>query len=275
MTTIVKRTLTGIVYVASVIAAIYINPIICMVYFFAIALVGLYEFYHNSKKKDIHPNIILGFLLAVATYAIIAFCYSCNETLIYSLLAWIIVVSILIFIIELYKKTTTAFTNISYTFLGVIYVVVPLALTNVIVLIEGYFTPMILLSVFIFAWCNDTFAYLTGMKLGKHKLFERISPKKTWEGSIGGVVFTFLAAFIVSRYSTVLTLWDFLVLALITCVVGTMGDLVESMFKRQVGVKDSGKILPGHGGILDRFDILLIDLPIIYVYLLIRIQIFS
>jgi phosphatidate cytidylyltransferase len=275
MTTLIKRTITGAVYVASVIAAICINPMWCMLYFGVIALIGLYEFYDNSKKKDIHPNEIIGYLLGVLTYTMITICYACNEKVTYVLLSLLVVTLILAFIIELYKKTTTAFTNISYTFLGVIYIVVPLAMTNLIVLVKGYFAPMILMSVFIFAWCNDTFAYLTGMKLGKHKLFERISPKKTWEGSIGGVVFTFLAAFIVSRYSNVLTLWDFLALALITCVVGTLGDLVESMFKRQMGVKVSGKILPGHGGILDRFDILLIDLPIIYVYLLIRIQIFS
>ncbi|MCH3924522.1 MAG: phosphatidate cytidylyltransferase [Bacteroidales bacterium] len=274
MTTIVKRTITGAIYVLSVIVAICIHPIVCSAYFGIISIIGLFEFYHNSKKIDIHPNEKIGFLIAIITYLTITICNSCDEVLSGSFISAIVFLSVLTFIVELFKKTKTAFTNISYTFMGVIYVVVPLALTYPILETNGDFSPMILMSVFIFAWCNDTFAYLSGMKFGKHKLFERISPKKTWEGSIGGLIAVIIATIIVSYFSKALPWYDFLAFGIITSVVGTFGDLVESMFKRQIGVKDSGNILPGHGGILDRFDILLIDLPIIYIYLLIRTQIF-
>jgi phosphatidate cytidylyltransferase len=124
----------------------------------------------------------------------------------------------------------------------------------------------LLLSIFIFAWCNDTFAYLVGCKFGKKRLFERHSPKKSWEGFFGGLSATIIAAVVMYLiYGNGLVAW--LLIAILTSVVGTLGDLVESMFKRQMGVKDSGNILPGHGGILDRFDILLLVLPAVWICL--------
>lgn len=265
-----KRGITGFIYVLSVIAAVFIDPMVCAIYFFLIAILGLNEFYHNSKKADIRPNIVLGNLLAVPTYFLVISCSVCNELLFSILVALLIVLFLCVFIVELYSKSKQHFTNIAYTLLGVVYVVVPLSFANSIVNIRGDFSPMILMSVFIFAWCNDTFAYLVGRKFGKHKLFESVSPKKTWEGSLGGFVSVIVAAVIISCFSTCMQTCDFAVIAVLTSVVGAYGDLTESMFKRQVGVKDSGKILPGHGGILDRFDILLLALPVVYAYLKIR-----
>lgn len=270
MPNIVVRGITGLVYVLSVIAAIFIHPIVCVAYFFIIAIAGQNEFYHNVKKYNIKPNILLGNLLGIILYFMIVICSSCEEDLSAVFLAALIVVSLLVFIVELYSKAKEHFTNVAYTFLGGIYAVVPLALTSLIISIKGDFSPMILMSVFIFAWCNDTFAYLTGMKFGKHKLFERISPKKTWEGSIGGAVSVIIAAVIISLFSDSMQVYDYIIIAVLTSIVGTFGDLAESMFKRQIGVKDSGNILPGHGGILDRFDILLLVLPVVYAYLKIR-----
>ena len=271
MSNLLQRAITGTFYVLSVIFAIYIHPIVCAVYFFVIAIVGLNEFYFNSKKISLKPNIILGNALGVLTYLYILSCPSCEERLSLYLRSCLILILLLLLIFKLFDtKTKTQFTDIAYTLLGVLYVVVPLALTNLILSIKGDFSPMILMSIFIFAWCNDTFAYLTGRKIGKHKLFERISPKKTWEGAAGGVLSVIIAALIISFCSDILTFADFVVIALLTSLVGTFGDLTESMFKRQVGVKDSGKILPGHGGILDRFDILLLVLPVVYLYLTLR-----
>jgi len=129
----------------------------------------------------------------------------------------------------------------------------------------GIFTFPVLY--FFMLWANDTFAYLTGMKFGKHKLFERISPKKTWEGSAGGLIFTMILAVVFSVYFKFLTLPEWLGLAGIIVVFGTYGDLAESMLKRSMDCKDSGKFLPGHGGILDRFDSVLLSAPFVFVYL--------
>ena len=127
--------------------------------------------------------------------------------------------------------------------------------------------PEWLLLVFVLLWANDTFAYLTGRLLGKHKLFERISPGKTIEGSIGGLVFTLAGIIVFSHYVDWLSLWQAIGLGLIAVVFGTLGDLCESMLKRQAGVKDSGNLIPGHGGVLDRFDSVLFAVPFVYVFL--------
>lgn len=274
MSNLITRAITGSIYVLSVIVAIFIHPIICMAYFFVIAIIGLNEFYFNAKKTDIKPNIVLGNILGIVTYCIIVLCSFCEENLSSILYSCLIIICLAIFIGELYSKAKQPFTNIAYTFLGCLYVVMPLALTSLIINIKGDFSPMILMSVFIFAWCNDTFAYLTGRQFGKHKLFERISPKKTWEGGIGGFVSVIIAAVIISLCSNSLQVYDYIIVAVLTSIVGTFGDLTESMFKRQIGVKDSGKILPGHGGILDRFDILLLAIPVVYAYLKIRFEIY-
>lgn len=283
MKTLLVRSLTGIVYVLSVILSIFFSPYLTQTYFFIIALLGLWEFYHNSTLKNIRPNVILGFLLAIFTYLIIAkpyyyaeTCTDCLTIVDVTITSLVIVSSLSIFIVELYRKEESPFTNIAYTFLGVAYVVVPMALTNRIVTFNGIHLPWLMMIVFIFAWCNDTFAYLTGMAIGKHKLFERISPKKTWEGSIGGFVSVIIAAIIIHKCLQnnenyeFLKVYDYAIIALITSIVGTWGDLVESLFKRQLSIKDSGKILPGHGGILDRFDILFMVIPAVYVYLIVR-----
>ncbi|WP_372642334.1 phosphatidate cytidylyltransferase, partial [Ancylomarina sp.] len=129
------------------------------------------------------------------------------------------------------------------------------------------FRPDIVMGIFIMIWVNDTVAYLVGVNFGKHRLFERISPKKSWEGSIGGGIATLLAAWACSCFSQELSLVLWLSVGLIVAVTGGLGDLVESLFKRSIQVKDSGSMLPGHGGILDRFDAILIVSPIAFVFL--------
>ena len=274
MNNFTKRTITGTIYVIAVIGAIMFNPIILSIFFGIIAILALYEFYKNVKVSNILPLNILGILLAILAYS----CFALKAFQIEN--KYFIIASLLlcftIFIVEIYRNKENPFTNISYTLLGIIYIVLPMGLTNFIVnptLSSNDFIPILLLGIFILAWCNDTFAYLVGVKFGKNRLFERISPKKSWEGFFGGFIAVQLASLLLYNFSnTPLQFFDWMIMGAIVSVVGTYGDLVESMFKRQIGVKDSGKILPGHGGILDRFDILFIALPFIFSYIFLRLN---
>lgn len=265
MNDLLKRTLTGGVYVASVLAAICFNPIISSIYFGIIGLVALSEFYNVAKNKYQISNSLLAYLTAISLYTTVAL-YSFNIDFKIPLLISVVLV-IANFIAALYQKNENPFTSIAYTICGLIYIILPISITNLIIQYNSEFQPLLLLSVFILAWCNDTFAYLTGVKFGKHRLFERHSPKKSWEGFVGGFLFTIIAGVVISKFSNIFAIWHWVAISIIVSTIGTLGDLVESMFKRQMGVKDSGKILPGHGGILDRFDILFIVLPIVWVYL--------
>jgi len=179
---------------------------------------------------------------------------------------------LLTFIIELFRKNDTPFVNVAYTLLGVLYIVLPFAMlfhlgfyTNNS--FSEHYSYQIILGIFILLWTNDTGAYLSGRFFGKHKLFERISPKKTWEGAIGGGILALIVAYVISIYFTNLTLTDWIITGALIVVFGDLGDLIESMLKRSFGIKDSGKLLPGHGGILDRFDALLLAVPFVYSYL--------
>lgn len=265
MNDLLKRTLTGGVYVASVLAAICFKPIISSIYFGIIGLVALSEFYNVAKNKYQISNSLLAYLTAISLYTTVAL-YSFNIDFKIPLLISVVLV-IANFIAALYQKSEEPFTSIAFLICGLIYIILPISTTNLIIQYNSEFQPLLLLSVFILAWCNDTFAYLTGVKFGKHRLFERHSPKKSWEGFVGGFLFTIIAGIVISKFSNIFAIWHWVAISIIVSTVGTLGDLVESMFKRQMGVKDSGKILPGHGGILDRFDILFIVLPIVWVYL--------
>ncbi len=274
MNNFTKRTITGTIYVIAVIGAIMFNPIILSIFFGIIAILALCEFYKNLKISNILPLNILGILLAILSYS----CFALKAFQIenkYSIIASLLL-CFTIFIVEIYRNKENPFTNISYTLLGIIYIVLPMGLTNFIVnptLSSNVFIPILLLGIFILAWCNDTFAYLVGVKFGKNRLFERISPKKSWEGFFGGFIAVQLASLLLYNFSnTPLQFFDWMIMGAIVSVVGTYGDLVESMFKRQIGVKDSGKILPGHGGILDRFDILFIAIPFIFSYIFLRLN---
>jgi phosphatidate cytidylyltransferase len=150
---------------------------------------------------------------------------------------------------------------------ALLYIGVPMIILPMIPNYQGENYPWMLASVFILIWCNDTFAYLTGSTIGKHKLFPRISPNKTWEGFLGGITSTILGAFIFSNFFTFMPFLGWLGLAFVVLIFGTLGDLFESSLKRSYGIKDSGKFMPGHGGILDRIDSLLFAIPMAYFYL--------
>ena len=182
---------------------------------------------------------------------------------------------IVIMVRELYYRKPSPINDWVHTLFPVIYIALPYALTSLLAFDAmgpdtGY-SHVIPFTLFVFLWCNDVGAYCTGCTIGKHKLFERISPKKTWEGSIGGAVLTMLAAFLLHRFLPdwygFMPAWVWIGMALVVVLFGTWGDLIESLMKREMGIKDSGKILPGHGGMLDRFDSALLAIPATVVYL--------
>jgi phosphatidate cytidylyltransferase len=173
-----------------------------------------------------------------------------------------------VYVIKLYKKfERKPFVNIAFTFLGIFYVAVPFALLNIAAFENGEYNYEIIFGCLFILWASDTGAYFAGTRFGKRKLFERISPKKSWEGFAGGAILALIFAFGLSRYFHSLTLVQWLIVGVIIIVGGTFGDLVESLLKRSIEIKDSGDSLPGHGGFLDRFDGLLISAPFIVAFL--------
>lgn len=173
-----------------------------------------------------------------------------------------------VYMIKLYKKfERKPFTNIAFTFLGIFYVAVPFALLNVASFEDHHYNFEIMFGSLFILWASDTGAYFAGTFFGKRKLFERISPKKSWEGFIGGAVLALFFAYGLSQFLHSLTALQWIIVGIIIIVGGTFGDLVESLLKRSIEIKDSGSILPGHGGFLDRFDGLLISAPFITAYL--------
>ena len=179
---------------------------------------------------------------------------------------------VLIFVFALFSGSANPFAGIGLTLTGIFYIALPFGLLNYFYLpslLPNGVTYGVLLGFFLILWLNDTAAYLVGSAIGKHRLFERMSPKKTWEGSIGGALFALFTAWLLSNYFTAFLLWQWLALAIIIVVFGTLGDLVESMLKRSLGIKDSGNILPGHGGMLDRFDAVMLSAPVVFVFIVV------
>lgn len=225
-----------------------------------------WEFYKLAHLDDKLPlklwGTFIGQLFFVLTFLIEADIIDLK----YMLIIFPLLASV--FMIKLHKKDDEEpFTNIAYTFLGIIYVAIPFSLLNIIAFATGEYSHDIVIGMMFILWASDTGAYFSGIMLGKKKLFERVSPKKTWEGSIGGALLALLMAFILSRYFIDLTTLQWLVASGLIVISGTYGDLIESVFKRTIDIKDSGKSLPGHGGFLDRFDSLLLAAPFIVVFI--------
>ncbi|QSE98430.1 phosphatidate cytidylyltransferase [Fulvivirga lutea] len=172
------------------------------------------------------------------------------------------------YLIYLYrKKELKPFRGIAFTFLGVFYISVPFSLLNVIAFSQTIYAYELILGSMFILWANDTGAYFTGVRYGKRKLFERVSPKKSWEGFTGGLILAVGMAYTISHFTAVLDTWQWISIGFIITICGTYGDLVESLFKRSIEIKDSGRLIPGHGGFLDRFDGLLLSAPFISAFL--------
>ena len=269
-----QRTITGTIFVIVLGGSILLGQNTFFLFFLLVAILGVLEFFKLAEKAGCQPNRIFGVAatLVLMTAVFISVYHSNHKTLQTILIAALYPILGGLFIAEMYRKQPAPFSNIAYTLLGLIYVVVPF-----LVLIElskhtcscgaSAYSSMSILSIYCLCWANDVGAYLTGRAFGKHALFQRISPKKTWEGTIGGGLMALAIAYVLAVFYPIYTVIDYCAIACIIAVFGTLGDLVESLFKRSIDVKDSGSLLPGHGGILDRFDSQLLAFPFIYAYL--------
>ena len=275
MKNLIIRALTGIIYVVIVTGGVLINSWTFLILFSVITFLCLWEFYglvNQYKGTDISRvfNCLGGSVLFVATFLFAS--GITNYTIFLLYLLYIIIV----FVAELYRKKEDPLKNLAFSFLGQLYIALPYSILNFLGFIKlgsgDIYYPLLILSLFVFIWINDSGAYLTGMAFGKHKMFPRISPKKSWEGFAGGVFLTIGAAWIFAYFEPVIPVYHWMAMALVIIGLGTWGDLIESLMKRTLGVKDSGKVLPGHGGFLDRFDSLLFAIygQFIYVELFIR-----
>jgi len=225
------------------------------------------EFYMLLKKSGASPDAEAGFLNVIFIYILFALIVSQYGPLTHKLILLLTITIGGIMVQELFKKSVRPFVNIGYTLIGIIFISLPFVFFHALAYIGGEFNFHYPLAFLLLLWASDTGAYLVGRRFGKTKLFERHSPKKTWEGFIGGIVISALVAFVISYFFKELQWNQWVSISILVSCFGTLGDLAESMFKRSINVKDSGEILPGHGGLLDRFDGLLLAAPIVYTYL--------
>lgn len=264
------RTLSGIVMVATLIGATLFSKLTFVLLLLAITLGGEWEFYRLAKKAGTSPQRFVGML--AGTMMIVAAAAALHEILaitVVAMVAFMILIPMPL-IFELYRKSATPMANVGITYAGVIYVALPMALLTFfpMMLGNGEWKPWSVILYIFIIWANDVFAYLFGITLGKHRLFERISPKKSWEGFFGGLLGAMAMGFVAAKVLDAnVAMW--IGLALIAAITGVFGDLVESMLKRSVDVKDSGSFIPGHGGWLDRFDALIFSVPFAFIYLVI------
>jgi phosphatidate cytidylyltransferase len=261
-----QRLITAVFGAAAIITGVAYGEWTYFAVFLFICFFSLLEFYKLAGLDGLIPLKTLGTLSGVVIYALSFFVERGNISPRYYLLLFPLIS--LAYMIKLYKKTELKpFTNIAYTFLGIFYIAVPFALLNHAAFDDGYYNYEIILGSFLILWASDTGAYFAGTLFGKHKLFERISPKKSWEGFWGGAALAMAMTYGLSLYFQSLSVVNWLIVALLIIIGGTFGDLVESLLKRSMAIKDSGDSLPGHGGFLDRFDGLFISAPFIVAYL--------
>lgn len=279
MKNLIIRAITGAVFVAIMVVGISFRPDVMILLFAAITGLTIWEFTGLVNQSE---NVAVNRFISTAAgiYFFLAVAGYCSGLTPSAAFVPYLLTVVYLFVSELYLKQTNPINNWAYTMLSQMYIALPFAMVNVLAFRSTpdgnvTFEWLLPLSLFIFLWTNDTGAYCSGSLLGRHKLFPRISPGKSWEGSIGGAVFVMIAAAIIYFLNVGQTdglvagmpLWQWLGLGLVVVVFGTWGDLVESLFKRTLGIKDSGNILPGHGGMLDRFDSSLMAIPTAVVYL--------
>jgi len=265
MNNFVKRTLSGFLFVTLIIGSILLSHYTFASVFALICGLTVREFHKLTNiQSDVEVNFWIatggGILLFLSSYLFK------SDILPYTVFSIYGLYIVLVLVFELYRQKSNPLHNWAYFILGQIIVALPFSLLNFILFVDDY-QPLVLLSVFVTIWVNDTGAYLVGVTFGKHRLFERISPKKSWEGFVGGALAALLSGYVFSLFIPQISLINWLIFSEIIVVFGTFGDLIESLMKRTVNIKDSGKIIPGHGGLLDRFDSMLLAAPVVFIYL--------
>jgi len=272
-----RRTLTGGWIVIFVLGGFWLHPISFFVTGLILLIGTQYEYYLMLRNVGVRPQIVPGIITGITVYVLSTLIAS--RAIPVNSFLLLIPMMIVIMVIELYRKQEKPFDSLAHTFFSVLYTAIPFSMfpfaayshSGLMTLLphEGIlFSPGIIIGFFLLIWANDTGAYLAGVSFGRHKLFERISPKKTWEGFLGGVITAVVIALLLSDWLGVVNKIQWVIVSVIISISGTYGDLIESMLKRSIGVKDSGNIMPGHGGFLDRFDSAIISFPLVYLFIL-------
>jgi len=276
LNTFFRRTLTGAWIVIFIMGGFWLHPVSFFITGLVLVIGTQYEYFLMVRNIGVRPQMVPGIITGITAYTI--------STLVASglipkkIFLVLIPMMLLMMVAELYRRQDKPFDSLAHTFFSVLYTAVPFSmfpfsafsrtgLNSILPHDKIIFSPGIIIGFFILIWANDTGAYLTGMSFGSHKLMERISPKKTWEGLIGGIIIASVVAWFLSGWLGVVDKIHWVVIALIVSFAGTYGDLVESMLKRSTGVKDSGTIMPGHGGFLDRFDSTIVSFPLVYLFI--------
>jgi len=266
---LITRTITGIVLVLVMLTAMLASEYSFALLFLVILTASVSEFINLYKQSEVRPNKFFAYSVSIILF-VVSFLIAkgiIEPKYLFGLLPCFL----MIMAAELYRKKDKPAENIAVTIFSIIYLAIPLSLISFLVFPEVFggnaYTPKILIALFGLIWIYDSGAYLVGVSIGKHRLFERISPKKSWEGAIGGTFIAISASYFISGFIPEIKLIHWIAISILTVVSSTFGDLTESMFKRYFGIKDSGNILPGHGGALDRFDSLFFAVPVVLAYL--------
>jgi phosphatidate cytidylyltransferase len=270
------RSLTAVFFVIILLSCIYYSYFSFLALFFFVAIWSLYEFYSLAEKMGNKPFAGLGMILGILTFLSIYSQQLPQDSFDVKFLRYALyLVPFLIALQFLFSDHEQAFHDMAFTIAGIFYCVIPFSLLIKIPVAESgtvnelaaSYDHFKILGIIFLIWANDTFAYLGGSLMGKHKLYERVSPGKTWEGTIIGIILCVVVGFVLNMNGTFTNKWIWPMIALFVGIFGTIGDLIESLMKRKAGVKDSGTLMPGHGGVLDRFDSLLFVSPFVFVIL--------
>jgi phosphatidate cytidylyltransferase len=265
MNNFVKRSLSGFFFVTLIVGSILLNRFAFLVVFAIITGWTVSEFHKlTNLQKDIKVMPGIASISAIILF-LTSFFYASGilPFMVFSIYA---ICFVIILISELFQQKVNPVHNWAYFILGQIFIALPFSLLNFILFIDSW-QPFILLAVFVVIWLNDTGAYLVGVNFGKHKMFKRISPKKSWEGFVGGAVAALFSGYFFSLLIPQINLLNWIIFSEIIVIFGTFGDLIESLLKRTLNVKDSGNVIPGHGGLLDRFDSMLLVTPVVFMFL--------
>ncbi len=270
MSNLLKRSLTGIIFVAILLSGTIIHPVVFTLVFGILLFLTQLELYQLVEKAGFMPHKIAGLAAGILLFIVCGSIVNGYIPAQYCLI--FIPLVIFIFIFEIFRTKPGALQNVAQTLFGFIYVAIPFSLLHFLVFpgypSNGSFHPWILTGIFFIVWVYDSSAYLFGTKFGKHKMCKTISPKKSWEGFVAGTVFALITGILNAVLFPALSLPNWIAISVWVVAAGTLGDVFESKIKRELNIKDSGTVLPGHGGFLDRFDSLLFSVPFVFIWLI-------